>query len=110
MAPSPRRRRDPCGSRGTAAKILAEFARLAQGADAAARPGALLTPREREVLALVASGSTNKEIATALGISPSTVKNHLQNILDKLHLENRVQAAAFFLREGLAPTPPPQSE
>ncbi len=97
-------------SGGTAAKILAEFARQAQEADATPSPSAHLSGREREVLSLVASGVTNKAIAAALGISPSTVKNHLQNILDKLHLENRVQAAAFALREGLVPGPSPQSE
>lgn len=90
-------------SRITASKILAEFARCAQQTGPATGPRPLLTAREREVLALVASGATNKEIAATLGISPSTVKNHLQNILDKLHLENRVQAAAFALREGLTP-------
>lgn len=88
-------------SRGTAAKILSEFARQAQGADATVRPSAALSGREQEVLGLVATGVTNKGIAAALGISPSTVKNHLQNILEKLHLQNRVQAAAFALREGL---------
>ncbi len=96
-------------SQGTAAKILAEFARQPQETALAVRHGALLTGREREVLGLVAGGATNREIATHLGISPSTVKNHLQNILEKLHLENRVQAAAFALREGLAPDPPPQA-
>lgn len=96
-------------SRGTAAKILVEFARQAHRGDETARPDALLTGREREVLALVASGRTNKEIAAALSISPSTVKNHLQKILDKLHVENRVQAATFALREGLAPSPPDPS-
>lgn len=97
-------------SRGMATKILVEFARQVQGADTSAGPTARLTGREREVLGLVASGSTNKDIAAALGISPSTVKNHLQNILEKLHLENRVQAAAFALREGLVPPPPPNSK
>ncbi len=92
-------------SRGTAAKILAEFARVVRTPSSPASPTASLTSREREVLALLASGTTNKEIAAALGISPSTVKSHLQNILDKLHLENRVQAAAFALREGLTSGP-----
>ncbi len=96
--------------RRMAAKILAEFARQAQMSQATARPETCLTGREREVLGLVAGGATNKEIATRLGISPSTVKNHLRNILEKLHLENRVQAAAFALREGLAPPPTPHSE
>ncbi len=96
-------------SQGMAAKILAEFARQPQGADAILRPSASLSAREREVLGLVATGATNKDIAAALGISPSTVKNHLHKILEKLHLENRVQAAAFALREGLAPSPPDPS-
>jgi two-component system NarL family response regulator len=95
-------------SRRMAGKILAEFSRQAQAADAAVQPTACLTEREREVLGMVASGTTNKEMAAALGISPSTVKNHLQNILDKLHLENRVQAATFALREGFAPIRPTQ--
>ena len=97
-------------SRTTAAKILAEFARQARETSAGDQPSAHMTRREREVLGLVASGSTNKEIATALGISPSTVKNHLQNIMEKLHLDNRVQAAAFALREGLTSATPPESE
>jgi two-component system nitrate/nitrite response regulator NarL len=97
-------------SQGTAARILAEFTRQAQRADASAKPSARLTRREREVLILVAGGTTNKEIATALGIRPDTVKNHLQNILDKLHLENRVQAATYALREGLVPGSSAESE
>jgi DNA-binding NarL/FixJ family response regulator len=97
-------------SRAMASKILAEFARQAQGATVSAQAIGYLTQREREVLSLVASGSTNKEIAATLGISPSTVKNHLQNILEKLHLDNRVQAAAFAFREGLTSVPPPESE
>ena len=51
-------------------------------------------------------GKSNKEIAAALAIAENTVKNHLKNILEKLHLENRVQAATFALREGLAQKPP----
>jgi DNA-binding NarL/FixJ family response regulator len=94
-------------SRLTASKILAEFARFAQAEHPTAKPGSGVTEREEQVLGLVAQGATNKEIATALGISPGTVKNHLQNILEKLHLENRVQAATFALRGGLARVPPP---
>ncbi|MFQ5847237.1 MAG: response regulator [Candidatus Methylomirabilales bacterium] len=89
-------------SRLTAAKILHEVARQAkQGREE--HPGEELSPREHEVLELLTKGSTNKEIAAALGISDNTVKNHLRNILDKLHLQNRVQAAAFALRKGLVP-------
>ena len=96
-------------SRTAAAKILTEFSRQAREADAGDRSRTGLTAREREVLGLVAGGATNKDIAAALDISPSTAKNHLQNILAKLHLENRVQAAAFAFREGLAPIRPEQS-
>ncbi|MFQ5932163.1 MAG: response regulator transcription factor, partial [Nitrospiraceae bacterium] len=53
------------------------------------------------VLELLTRGATNKEIASSLGISENTVKNHLRNILGKLHLENRVQAAAYALRNHL---------
>ncbi|MEC0091261.1 response regulator [Paenibacillus macquariensis] len=60
-----------------------------------------LTTREREILTWVASGLTNKEIATQLGISDQTVKNHLKNILQKLHLENRVQLTRYAMEKGL---------
>lgn len=56
----------------------------------------LLTPREREVLGLVAEGLTNKEIANRLTISVNTVRSHLRFILDKLHINNRVQAALWY--------------
>jgi len=85
----------------TAARILNEFARLAQRKSSVSSSGESLTPREREVLQLVAQGATNKEIASQLFIAENTVKNHLRNILAKLHVQNRVQAAAYALREGL---------
>jgi DNA-binding CsgD family transcriptional regulator len=56
-----------------------------------------LTAAEKKVLALVSSAKTNKEIAFALGISPATVKRHLENVLRKLHLKNRVEAAIYGL-------------
>ncbi len=59
------------------------------------------TAREIEVLKLVGRGLTNREIAEALAIAENTVKNHLRNILQKLHFENRVQAAAYAIRHGL---------
>jgi DNA-binding NarL/FixJ family response regulator len=59
-----------------------------------------LTERELEVLRKLSTGATNKEIAHALYISENTVRNHVRNILEKLHLNNRVQAAAYALREG----------
>jgi len=65
-----------------------------------------LTARERQVLELLANGMANKEIAFTLKISENTVKNHLRNILEKLHLQNRVQAALYAVRMGLAEKPP----
>jgi DNA-binding NarL/FixJ family response regulator len=83
-----------------AAKILTEFARLDQSIPLP-RTVEGLSPRETEVLGLVAKGSTNREIGETLHIAENTVKNHLRNILDKLHLNNRAQAAAFAVRHGL---------
>jgi NarL family two-component system response regulator LiaR len=61
-----------------------------------------LTKREVEVLQLVAQGLPNREIAETLVISERTVRTHISNILGKLHLANRTQAAIYALREGLA--------
>jgi NarL family two-component system response regulator LiaR len=61
-----------------------------------------LTEREMEVLRLIARGLTNQEIAEMLGISERTVRTHVGNILGKLHLANRTQAALYALRKGLA--------
>lgn len=60
-----------------------------------------LTERELLVLRLVASGASNQEIAQKLSISVNTVKSHLKNILEKLQLENRTQAATYALKHGL---------
>lgn len=65
--------------------------------------GAPLTPRERNVLKLVVRAQTNKEIARTLNISLSTAKRHLENILSKLHLKNRVEAAVYAVRIGDCP-------
>ncbi len=88
-----------------AARLLEDLARDSRPAAPPAAPGARLTQREQEVLRLVAQGKSNKEIASALDIAENTVKNHLKNILEKLHLENRVQAATFALRQELGPGP-----
>ena len=93
-------------SRAMATKILREFALQARQTAAPSSPAANLSPREKEVLDLVTQGKSNKEIAAALAIAENTVKNHLKNILEKLHLENRVQAATYALREGLVEKPP----
>jgi two-component system, NarL family, response regulator LiaR len=61
-----------------------------------------LTQREVEVLRLIAHGESNQEIAAALGIGDGTVRVHVSNILSKLHLASRTQAALYALREGLA--------
>jgi two-component system nitrate/nitrite response regulator NarL len=58
----------------------------------------LLTPREHEILALVAKGNTNRQIAETLIIAENTVKNHIKNLLEKLSLDNRVQLAAFAVK------------
>ena len=60
----------------------------------------LLSPQERRVLALVAEGKTNKEIGLALGLSDKTVKNYFSNLLEKLQLSRRSQAAAFYVQHS----------
>jgi DNA-binding NarL/FixJ family response regulator len=60
-----------------------------------------LTEREIEVLKLIAAGKSNREIAEAMVISEKTVKTHVSNLLGKLHLEDRTQAAIFALKHGL---------
>jgi DNA-binding NarL/FixJ family response regulator len=64
--------------------------------------GAHLSARELDVLKLVAEGKDNADIAAVLFISPKTVKNHISNILMKLQIENRIQAAVYAVRRGLA--------
>ena len=89
-------------SKAMASKILVEFANMAQmTTNSPVSDKKQLSFREKEVLRMVAQGATNKEIASELCISENTVKNHLRNILDKLQLENRVQAAAYAMREGI---------
>ncbi len=63
-----------------------------------------LTPREREVAALLAEGLTNGELATRLYISPKTASVHVSNILAKLGMTSRAEIAAYAVRSGLAPS------
>ena len=63
---------------------------------------AALTDRELEIFKRLASGKSNQEIARELSVSPNTVANHLASILAKLHLENRIQAAADAVRSGIS--------
>ena len=72
------------------------------GASKSPEPVDPLTPREVEVLRLVAQGRENRDIAEELVISEATVRTHVSNIMSKLHLANRTQAALYALREGLA--------
>ena len=97
-------------SRVTASKILKEFARRSQrSAPQEASPVGKLSPRESEILELLTKGTTNKEIAATLCISIHTVKNHLQNIMEKLHIQNRAQAVAYALEAGLGRKRPIES-
>jgi NarL family two-component system response regulator LiaR len=80
-----------------ARRLMAEV--MAAGSDE--NPAADLTPREVEVLQLIAQGRSNAEIAEALFITERTVKAHVSNLLGKLHLSDRTQAAVFAWREGL---------
>lgn len=81
-----------------AAKLMQEVATNGRRA-----PGGDLTDRELEVLRLIARGMSNREIANELIVSEKTVKTHVSNILAKLHLADRTQAALYAVRRGLAP-------
>ncbi len=83
--------------------MLAEFRRLARQSRAVDDESAALTAREQDVLSLVAEGATDQEIADSLSISIHTVKTHMRNILAKLQLSKRHEAAQYALREGLIP-------
>jgi DNA-binding NarL/FixJ family response regulator len=85
-----------------ASKLIAEFTNLAKRAtDRQQVPVPRLTDRELDVLRLVAQGITNREIAEQLFIAENTVKNHVRNILEKLHLHSRMEAVLYAVREKL---------
>ncbi|MCB0194595.1 MAG: response regulator transcription factor [Anaerolineae bacterium] len=88
-----------------AAKILQEFRQPEKTEENESDGVDELTAREVEVLELVVTGATNKEIADELSITENTVKIHLRNILEKLHVKNRIQAAVHAVREGLIEKP-----
>jgi DNA-binding NarL/FixJ family response regulator len=99
-------RRLSAGSAGTASPPNAGARTGASETMAAGpAPGSLLTRRELETLQFVADGLSNKEIGTKLSITEGTVKNHVHNALEKLQLENRTQATAYVVRQGLAHRP-----
>jgi DNA-binding NarL/FixJ family response regulator len=111
----------PPFSPGLAAKILSEFTRLAESKQAPAeaslaesaraesaqmeapapKPASELTPRQRQVLSLVAQGYSYKETAQKLDLSPRTIKYHMSEIMQKLHVEHRAQVLAYAGRLGL---------
>ncbi len=98
-APLPRR---------LATALLDEFRRSTE-LDRDRAPGAGLSVREMEVLQQVAAGKSNREVAEALTISENTVKFHMKNILDKLHLQNRAQVVAWAASHGVkVSTPGPE--
>lgn len=84
-----------------ATKLLGEFNVLSRRVDSAHDAAPRLTDREIEVLRLVAKGMSNKEIAAELVIAENTAKNHVRNILEKLQLRSRMEAALYAVREKL---------
>jgi two-component system, NarL family, nitrate/nitrite response regulator NarL len=82
-------------SRKMAEKLLAEFKTAPVSKPGLSTHVEKLTGREQEILELVSTGATNREIAAKLFISENTVKNHLKNIMAKLHIQNRVQLAMY---------------
>lgn len=77
--------------------------RMGTGKEGAAQEGdkEKLSPREKDIIALLAKGVSNKEMAHKLNVAESTIKIHVQNILKKLHLTSRVQAAVYAVEHGL---------
>ena len=100
-------RGEPALTPGLAKRLLGEFARPAAAVRVPIETGAqALTERENEVLELLVQGVTsNRELAERLVVSENTVKYHLRNILDKLHVQNRAQVVAFAMRHGIVDAP-----
>jgi two-component system NarL family response regulator len=85
-------------------KLLSEFNALSRRVEEE-HDGRRLTPRELEVLRLIARGMSNKDIAAELVIAENTVRNHVRNILEKLEVRSRVEAAMYAVREKLVDAP-----
>lgn len=99
---------EPALTASLARKLLLELGRSGDaGSAAGARAtGAHLTDREMEVLELLVAGTAGtRQLAERLGISQNTVKFHLRNILDKLHLHSRAEAISYALRHGIVDLP-----
>jgi DNA-binding NarL/FixJ family response regulator len=89
-------------------RLVERFAPRAAGPGVPGRDLSVLTPRELEVLGLVARGMSNTELAAALTLSEATVKTHVARILAKLHLRDRVQAVILAYETGLISPAPPE--
>ena len=90
-----------------AARLITEFARQAQHVEIPVEEiPSELNPRQLEVLTLIAQGMTYPEVGEALHLSEVTVRYHMNQILDRLHLENRAQVIAYAARHGLTPPQP----
>jgi DNA-binding NarL/FixJ family response regulator len=90
--------------------VLGEFRRMAAGPEPGEQDTPRLTDREAEILRMVATGLSYKQIAERLVLSHRTVQNHVQNTLSKLHLHNRVQLVRYAIEHGLdsaSPDPEP---
>lgn len=84
-----------------ASLLVSEFGRLGTVPAQETPVGIRLTPREREVLVLLARGCSNRQIAKQLFVSENTVKNHMRNSMEKLQVRTRVEAAMYALQQGL---------
>lgn len=96
---------EPVFTPSLAGLVLDEFRRVASGGATASTGEPQLTPRENEVLKLVAKGYTYKEIGEKLFISTKTVQNHVQNILTKLQLRKRYELMRYAIQKGLDRAP-----
>jgi len=99
---------EPVFTPSLAGLVLSEFRRAAAGSEPSTGQRGL-SPRENEVLTLVAKGYTYREIAEKLFISVKTVQNHVQNILAKLHMHRRYELMRYAIQKGLDRAPEPES-